>query len=106
MNIDKTIELLNEGKIKWSAHGLMRLQERDISIEDIKFSIRGGEIIESYPKEPPAISSVLIYGNTQDNKLIHIIVGYDVEQLYFVTAYYPNTDKFENDLKTRRKNNV
>ena len=30
----------------------------------------------------------------------------DVEQLYFVTAYYPNTDKFENDLKTRRKNNV
>ena len=64
------------------------------------------KIIESYLEEPPAKSSVLIYGSTQDNKVIHIIVGFDDEQLYFVTAYYPNTDKFENDLKTRRKNNV
>ena len=54
------------------------------------------KIIESYLEEPPAKSSVLIYGSTQDNKVIHIIVGFDDEQLYFVTAYYPNTDKFEN----------
>ena len=29
--------------------------------------------------------------------------GIDDEQIYFVTAYVPNTDKFEEDLKTRRK---
>ena len=103
MNIDEINQFLTDGKIKWSAHGLMRIQERDLTVDDLKIAISTGEIIENYPEESPAKSSVLIYGKNKDGKVIHIVIGYDEEQLYFVTAYYPSIEKFENDLKTRRK---
>ena len=32
-----------------------------------------------------------------------VVLGYDGENVYIVTAYYPNTDKFEADLKTRKE---
>ena len=32
-----------------------------------------------------------------------VVLGYDGESVYIVTAYYPNTDKFEADLKTRKE---
>ena len=34
---------------------------------------------------------------------VHVVLGYDGENVYIVTAYYPNTDKFEADLKTRKE---
>lgn len=37
------------------------------------------------------------------NRVIHVVLGYDGESVYIVTAYYPNTDKFEADLKTRKE---
>ena len=63
MQLDKLQKLYNEHKIKWSTHCLTRMQERDISIEDVDNCINSGEIIEDYP----------------------------------------NTDKFEDDLKTRKE---
>ena len=32
-----------------------------------------------------------------------VVLGYDGDNVYIVTAYYPNTDKFEADLKTRKE---
>ena len=46
MDIDKIRKLFNDSQIRWSAHGLMRMQERDISRDDIKKCIFEGEIIE------------------------------------------------------------
>lgn len=34
---------------------------------------------------------------------IHVVIGYDIDNVYIITAYYPNTDKFEDDLKTRKE---
>ncbi|WP_334303839.1 hypothetical protein [Marvinbryantia formatexigens] len=34
---------------------------------------------------------------------MHIVAGCDNINIYIITAYYPDTKKFENDLKTRRK---
>ncbi|MDD6037870.1 MAG: DUF4258 domain-containing protein, partial [bacterium] len=34
--------------------------------------------------------------------VIHVVVGNDGEYIYIITAYYPNTAKFEDDLKTRK----
>lgn len=35
-----------------------------------------------------------------NNKVIHVVVGYDEKFIYMITAYYPSLDKFEMDLKT------
>lgn len=94
-------KLLSEGKLKWTTHSLERLGERDISILDVKSCIMSGEIIEEYPFAFPC-PSCLIFGYSVRGKALHVVVGSDNERLYVITAYYPDTSKFEEDLKTRR----
>ena len=60
------------------------------------------EIIEDYPDDFPH-PSCLIFGFTINDKIIHVVAGSDVKYIYIITAYFPNTIKFEKDLKTRRK---
>lgn len=92
---------LRSASIKWSTHCLERMQERDISREDILACISRGEIIEDYPDDYP-FPSCLIFGHTAAGKVIHVVVGTDGSSAYVITAYYPNTDKFEADLMTRK----
>lgn len=87
--------------IKWAKHYLERMQERDISINDVASCLKTGEIIEDYPDDFP-YPSCLIWGYAQNNKILHIVVGSNGNTIFFITAYYPNTVKFEKDLKTRK----
>jgi uncharacterized DUF497 family protein len=102
MQLDKLQKLYNEHKIKWSTHCLARMQERDISIEDVDNCINSGEIIEDYPNDFPH-PSCLVFGYTRNNQVIYVVAGTDNNYVYIITAYYPNTDKFEDDLKTRKE---
>ncbi len=101
MELNKLMELTTQNKIKWSTHCLQRMQERDISRFDVKNCIINGEIIEDYPEDFP-YPSCLIYGMVADDKVIHVVVSTDNEYVYVITAYIPNSIKFQNDLKTRR----
>lgn len=103
MNIELIKDLYIKSKIKWSTHCLERMQERDISINDVENCIISGEIIEDYPDDFPH-PSCLIFGYTIGKDILHVVVGTDNTILYIITAYYPNTKKFMEDLKTRREN--
>lgn len=102
MNIEMIRNLYASAKIKWSTHCLERMQERDIYIDDVEECIKSGEIIEDYPDDFPN-PSCLIFGYTVGKKILHVVVGTDMEILYIITAYFPNTTKFMEDLKTRRE---
>lgn len=102
MDIKAIQNLYNNANFKWTKHCLERMQERDISIDDVKNCIRTGEIIEDYPNDFP-YPSCLIFGYTINHKILHTIVGSDGKTLFFITAYYPSTDKFKKDLKTRKE---
>lgn len=102
MNLLEIQEFCNMSKIRWSQHCLERMQERDISIKDVKNCILFGEIIEEYPDDFPN-PSCLIFGYTINNNVIHVVVGKDEEYICIITAYYQSTDRFKNDLKTRRE---
>lgn len=84
MNID-VLEFIRtcigEGRIYWTYHVNMRLKGRFISREAVLLSSDTYEIIEKYPV---AIDEV--------NNNIRII-----------TAYKPSPDKWEEDLKRRKK---
>ena len=79
------------------------MQERDISRADVKNCILNGEIIEDYPNDF-SYPSCLIFGYTIKEKVIHVVAGSDGEYVYIITAYFPNKEKFEDDLKTRKEN--
>nr|WP_106790237.1 DUF4258 domain-containing protein [Massilistercora timonensis] len=89
--------------MKWYKHALERMQERDISRQDVKNCIMQGEIIEDYPDDFPH-PSCLIFGRTMDQKVIHVVVSLDEDQdtIGIITVYYPSVEKFEKDLKTRK----
>lgn len=91
----------SDSNIKWAKHCLERMQERDISIDDVESCLQTGKIIEDYPDDFPH-PSCLIFGYTKENKILHIVVGSNSDTIFFITAYFPNTDKFEKDLKTRK----
>lgn len=94
--------LCAESKIIWTKHCLERMQERDISRADVKTTIATGEIIEDYPEDFPN-PSCLIFGYTVSSRVLHVVAGCDNVNIYIITAYYPDNRKFEDDLKTRRR---
>ena len=102
MNLEIYQKLCMESKILWTQHCLQRMQERNISRADVKNGIVTGEIIEDYPDDYPN-PSCLIFGYNISGQILHIVAGCDSINVYIITTYYPDTNKFENDLKTRRK---
>ena len=102
MDIHKIQTLFQNRSVKWSTHCLERMQERDILRDDVISCVLRGEIIEDYPNDFP-YPSCLIFGYTTQEKVLHIVIGADETTAYVINAYYPSTDKFEADLKTRKE---
>lgn len=85
-----------------SEHAKNRCRERNIKQKDIKNCVMTGEIIEQYPSDFP-FPSCLIFGYTVDHRIIHVVISDEGESGRIITAYIPDTIKFENDLKTRKE---
>lgn len=100
--IDDLRKLCNSGKIKWTAHILMRLQKRNINPSDVRRSIMNGEIIEEYPTDYP-YPSCLVLGLDVGGHPLHVVVGCGGGFIWLITAYYPDIGEWQLDLKTRRK---
>lgn len=64
--------------------------------------IRNGEIIEYYETDYP-FPSCLILGYSDDNKEIHVVCSLGDENIWMITAYYPDVNEWQDDLKTRRR---
>jgi len=78
-----------------------RLKERCIKHIDVKNAIMGGEIIEQILDDFPN-PSILILGQTRDEKPLHVAVGVDDDRLWLITVYVPTFDVWEADYKTRK----
>lgn len=78
------------------------MNRRDILISDIKTAINNGKIIEYYYEDYP-FPSCLILGKDKKNNTIHIVCGLSDNFIYMITAYYPDNEEWEEDMKTRRK---
>ena len=85
-----------------SLHGQLRLNERNITVDDVMNAIDNGEIIEQYPDDFP-FPSCLFLGLSINDVYIHIVVSMNDDKIYLITAYVPNTDKWEADLKNRKQ---
>lgn len=101
-NIETIIKLIIKEKIYWTNHSLNRLHQRNILVLDVKQAIINGRIIEYYYDDYP-YPSCLILGCNKNNKKLHVVCGVSEELVYVITAYYPEENKWEKDMETRRK---
>lgn len=105
MDIVQIKTLVSMGNIKWSIHAAEMMHKRGIGRQDVINCLHTGEIIEEYPDDFPH-PSCLVFGYTIANRVLHVVVGVHQDVLFIITAYYPDTLKFESDLRTRRQKNV
>lgn len=102
MKIKEIQDLCQKNKLRWTNHIFIRLVQRNISMADVKHAIMTGEIIESYPDDFP-YPSCLIVGINVDNMYIHVVCGSNSEELWLITAYYPDPEKWTEDFKSRKE---
>lgn len=99
----KQLRVLNQPeRITITEHARRRLVERGISVNDIIRCIDTGEIIKQYEDDKP-FPSCLVLGAAIDGSYVHVVVSHDSEWIYLITAYRPDTDVWEADLKTRKE---
>ena len=102
MDILNIKELYEADKIEITKHMFQRMQKRGISISEIREVINSGEIIEEYPEDYP-YPSCLILGHTKRERVIHIVMGTGDDRLWLITAYCPETEKWDSDFRVRRE---
>lgn len=83
-------------------HAKNRCRERNIKQKDLQNCVMTGEIIEQYPDDFP-FPSCLVFGYAADNRIMHAVISNEGESGRVITAYIPDTNTFENDLKTRKE---
>ena len=110
MSIDELKQAIQgDTPIEYSAHCLKRMLERGITRNDIKHCILNGEIIEVNPLKEPnnsdkSLPSYLVYGlKYNSSSAIHTLIGYNGKRMLVISAYFPDLEHWEEDLKTRRK---
>lgn len=102
LNINNLQSVCYDKSIAITQHAKNRFIERGITVENIKNAIYTGEIIEQYENDKP-FPSCLLLGETEQNKYIHVVASVDNGFLYIITAYYPDENEWEIDLKTRKE---
>ena len=102
MEISDLQKLCASDAIRWTGHVLKRLMQRGISQADVIHAIQDGEIIEQYPDDYP-YPSCLLLGLTTAGEPLHAVCGRGEDEVWMITAYHPDSDEWEADLKTRRK---
>lgn len=83
-------------------HSRRRIGERGILLRDVMRVIDGGEIIEEYPDDFP-FPSCLVLGPSTDGRQLHAVVSMSKGDIYLITAYEPDPDLWEDDLRTRKE---
>lgn len=102
IDINKLISYFENDMVFSTAHSALRFRQRGIKIIDIRQAVFNGEIIEQYPDDFP-FPSCLIKGKISSNKVIHVVMSDEGSSSRIITAYYPDPDKWDNELKIRKE---
>lgn len=102
MDIEVIRQRCHSNALRWTNHIFIRLLQRNITIDSVVCALQNGEIIEQYPTDYP-YPSCLVLGLSLDNDYLHIVCGISDTELWLITAYYPNANKWTNDFKIRKE---
>lgn len=106
MSDDMHIEIISayKKKVLFTTHALnqMNLSDRMILREEVIETILEGKVIEEYSDDMRG-KSCLVCSNIKSGRTIHVVCAPKDDYLAIITAYIPTSDKWEKNLKSRRK---
>jgi hypothetical protein len=90
---------VRERKLLWTYHVNMRLERRHITRDEIINGIDSFEIIEAYPDDKYLPSYLVLAAEA-----FHVLFAIDIrnDNVRVVTAYRPDPNEWQADLRTRR----
>lgn len=95
---------VDQRKILWTYHVNMRMTARSVPRAVILESVDRFDVIESYP-EDKYLPSYLVW-TEYAGEIFHVLFAADVpnDQVRIITAYRPDPDEWDKDLRKRRRN--
>jgi len=101
-----TIQLVRESadkKLLFLPHAIQQMSRtgRMISTSEIHRVINNGELIEDYQEDARG-HSCLILGYGDDERAIHVVCSPKEDYLAIITAYLPDPEQWEDNLRKRR----
>jgi Domain of unknown function (DUF4258) len=90
-------------QLVFSVHAGLRMSKWAIDEEDVQTVVDTGDVIEEYPSALP-LPCQLMMGRTR-GRHIHVVVARieATRRAVIITSYIPDPEKWEPDLRTRRK---
>ena len=90
--------------IFFTPHALHQMNSPDRLIlrKEIEEVIIKGDVIEDYPEDARGHSG-LIMANVSTGRVVHVVCAPKQEYLTVISAYLPNPDKWQADMKTRKR---
>ena len=89
--------------IQFTRHAVLRMVERDLSLEETLAAIRLGDVIETDPSDTPYPTTLLL--GRRDGRVLHVLVSHNPQTgiCYVVTVYRPDPATWSGDFKRRLK---
>ena len=87
-------------RIALTKHAKIRLSEREITMDDILYAVRNGEIIRQYEDDTP-LPSCLVLGYDLKKKPVHMVLSKDDNFIYLITAYRPDASEWDESFKIK-----
>ena len=91
--LERIRKLIDEGSYDVKMHARKKMIDRKIKISEVKEAIENSTIIEEYLDDKP-LPTCLLYGDTLNQRPIHVVVALDEEVAAIITVYEPDTDKW------------
>lgn len=89
--------------LRFRVHAILQLEERGLTVEDIRAVLENGEDIESRPDDEP-YPARLVLGSCRLG-FLHVAVrdNIDSDEIVIETAYKPDPLLWEPDFRRRRR---
>jgi hypothetical protein len=90
-------------KLRFKVHAVVQMEERGLTVDDVRMAIENGDDIESRPNEHP-YPARLVLGLCRLGTL-HIAVRDNIadDEIIVETAYQPDPALWEPDFKSRKR---
>jgi hypothetical protein len=89
-------------KLIFRQHALRRMFERGISEDQVRHAVSTGEAIETYPKDTPFPSALILA--FADQMPLHIVAAFDLgaKETIIITVYRPDPQQWDINFRLRR----
>ncbi|MBR4473533.1 MAG: DUF4258 domain-containing protein [Oscillospiraceae bacterium] len=102
IDIEQLRKYYQEDAVFVTEHAAERARQRGIRARDIRGAVENGFIIEQYPEDYP-YPSCLILGKDMRGQSIHVCMSDEGSAGRIITAYYPDSTKWNDDYSARKE---